>query len=270
MVGMATANVADEIIHESPQPENRLRLLTYNIQSGVDTKRYREYLTKGWRQLLPHRQRQLNLNRIANMLHQFDLVGLQEVDSGSLRSGFVDQTEYLAHRAGFPYWYKQVNRSFGKLAQHSNGLLSRMRPSWITEHKLPGLPGRGAMVVEFESNEERLAVCVIHLALGRRARARQLAYLTELVSHYRHLVVMGDFNCDSEAREFRLLADKTDLKTPSSELKSFPSWRPVHMLDHILASSSLVIDRAQVLDYPHSDHLPISVDILLPEGLHFK
>lgn len=252
----------------SPRTANRLRLLTYNIQAGIDTRRYREYFTKGWRQLLPHRERQLNLNRIANMLHHYDVVGLQEVDSGSLRSGFVDQTEYLAHRAGFPYWYKQVNRSFGKFAQHSNGLLSRMRPSWITEHKLPGLPGRGAMVVEFESDGGRLAVCIIHLALGRRARTRQLAYLTELVSHYQHLVVMGDFNCDSEAREFRLLADTTDLKRPSSELKSFPSWRPARMLDHILVSSSLTIEQAQVLDLPHSDHLPISVDIQLPDELH--
>lgn len=267
---MATANVTEDITNQSPQTENRLRLLTYNIQSGIDTKHYREYLTKGWRQLLPHRERQLNLNRIANMLHQYDLVGLQEVDSGSLRSGFVDQTEYLAHRAGFPYWYKQVNRSFGKFAQHSNGLLSRMRPSWITEHKLPGLPGRGAMVVEFESSDSKLAVCVIHLALSQRARTRQLAYLTELVSHYQHLIVMGDFNCDSEASEFRLLADNTNLKRPSSELKSFPSWRPARMLDHILASPSLTIEQAQVLDYPHSDHLPISVDILLPDELRLK
>ncbi len=249
--------------------KNRLRLLTYNIQGGITTKRYREYLTKGWRQLLPHRERQDNLNRIANILHQYDIVGLQEVDSGSLRSGFIDQTEYLAHRAGFPYWYKQVNRRLGKFAQHSNGLLSKMQPSWVSEYKLPGLPGRGVMVIEFESSQEILAICVLHLALSRRARSRQLTYLSELVGHYQHLIVMGDFNCNSEAHEFQALTNSTQLKSPSAELKSFPSWRPSRMLDHILASPSLSFEHARVLDHLHSDHLPVSVDILLPDTIHF-
>lgn len=249
--------------------KNRLRLLTYNIQGGITTKRYREYLTKGWRQLLPHRERQDNLNRIANILHQYDIVGLQEVDSGSLRSGFIDQTEYLAHRAGFPYWYKQVNRRLGKFAQYSNGLLSKMQPSWVSEYKLPGLPGRGVMVIEFESSQEILAICVLHLALSRRARSRQLAYLSELVGHYQHLIVMGDFNCSSEAREFQALTNSTQLKSPSGELKSFPSWRPSRMLDHILASPSLSFEHAGVLDHLHSDHLPVSVDILLPDSIRF-
>ena len=122
----------------------RLRLMSYNIQTGVDTQRYRQYLTHSWKHVLPHRERLANLNRIATLLARYDLVGLQEVDSGSLRSGFVDQTEYLAHRAGFPHWYKQINRSLGKLAQHSNGMLTRLRPSAVEEHKLPGVPGRGA------------------------------------------------------------------------------------------------------------------------------
>ena len=125
--------------------QRRLRVLSYNIQTGVDTQHYRHYLTQSWKHVLPHRERLLNLNRIAVLLKEYDLVGLQEVDSGSLRSGFVDQTEYLAHRAGFPYWYKQVNRSLGKLAQHSNGFLSHQRPAEVTEYRLPGLPGQRAL-----------------------------------------------------------------------------------------------------------------------------
>jgi endonuclease/exonuclease/phosphatase family metal-dependent hydrolase len=251
--------------------KKRLRILTYNIQNGIDTKRYREYLTKSWRQFLPHRQRLLNLNRIANMLHPYDIVGLQEVDAGSLRSGFIDQTEYLAHHAGFPYWHKQVNRKLGKLAQHSNGLLSKLQPSWVDEYKLPGLPGRGAMVVEFESSNEMLAICVLHLALSQRARSHQLTYLSEVISHYPHLIVMGDFNCTSDVQEFQSFIKNTPLRgpAPTNELNSFPSWRPSRMIDHILASPSLTIEQAQVLSHPHSDHLPVSVDILLPDSIHF-
>jgi endonuclease/exonuclease/phosphatase family metal-dependent hydrolase len=245
-----------------------LRLLSYNIQTGVHTRHYREYVTRGWRQWLPHRERLLNLNRIAEMLHGFDLVGLQEVDSGSLRSGFVNQTEYLAYRAHFAHWYGQVNRNMGKIAQHSNGMLSRLRPLRIIEHKLPGLPGRGAMLAEYPASDGSvLAFCVIHLALGRRARGRQLAYIADLLSQYRYLVLMGDFNCNCDSREFRDLMEATDLHGPTCEMKTFPSWRPMRNLDHILVSPSIGVDAARVLDYPMSDHLPVSMDVHLPEGV---
>ncbi len=244
----------------------RLRLLSYNIQTGVDTQRYRQYVTQGWKHVLPHRDRLLNLNRIASMISDYDVVGLQEVDSGSLRSGFVDQTEYLAHRAGFPFWHKQVNRSFGKLAQHSNGVLSRIRPSRVTEHKLPGLPGRGAMLCRFGQGEG-LAVCIMHLALGRRARLRQILYISELVKEFPHLVIMGDFNCSCDSQEMELLKEQLDLSEPSCDKSTFPSWRPMRKIDHILVSRSLVVEDSRVLDYPLSDHLPIGIDLVLPKGM---
>ena len=49
-------------------PGRSLRLLSYNIQAGIDTRHYREYVTKGWKHLLPNRERLRNLNLIAEML----------------------------------------------------------------------------------------------------------------------------------------------------------------------------------------------------------
>lgn len=246
----------------------RLRLLSYNIQAGVYTRHFREYVTKGWKQWLPHRERLLNLNRIAEVLHGYDMVGLQEVDSGSLRSGFVDQTEYLAHRARFPHWYGQVNRNMGKIAQHSNGLLSKIRPARIVEHRLPGLPGRGAILVEFPTQDDAsLVICIIHLALGRRARGRQLGYIGDLVAKYPYLILLGDFNCSRESREMLDLMKETGLRGSSDDMKTFPSWRPKRNLDHILVSSELEIEQARVLDYPMSDHLPVSMEVVLPHGV---
>jgi endonuclease/exonuclease/phosphatase family metal-dependent hydrolase len=246
----------------------QLHLLSYNIQAGIYTRQYSEYVTKSWKHVLPHRERLHNLSRIASMLSEFDFVGLQEVDAGSLRSGFVDQTEYLAYHAHFPYWYKQVNRNLGRLARHSNGVLSRVRPLAITEYKLPGLPGRGAVMVELETTDESvLAVCILHLALGWRARRRQLDYIRELSGHYAYLILMGDFNCDCGSRALKDLVSDTDLRGLDCELKTFPSWHPRRNLDHILASESLRIIEARVLDYPLSDHLPLSMTVALPEGV---
>jgi endonuclease/exonuclease/phosphatase family metal-dependent hydrolase len=252
----------------APSRRRRLRLLSYNIQSGVYTRQYRDYLTQSWKQWLPHRERLLNLNRIAILLREYDLVGLQEVDSGSLRSGFVDQVDYLARTAGFPFWYGQVNRNMGKIAQHSNGLLSRVRPLRILEHKLPGLPGRGAILVELPlSDGQTLGVGIIHLALGRRARGRQLGYLGDLLAQYPYLVLMGDFNCNCESLELRDLMASTGLRGPSCDMKTFPSWRPIRNLDHILVSTGLEVAEARVLDYPMSDHLPVCLEVALPAGM---
>lgn len=260
--------IANDVLAQAGR--NALSLLSFNIQTGVETRDFHEYVTKSWKHLLPLRERITNLNRIANLVHSYDLVGLQEVDSGSLRTGFLDQTEYLAHRAQFPYWYRQVNRNLGKIAQHSNGVLSRIRPHWIDEHKLPGLRGRGAMLVEFLTNQEPLLVCIMHLALGKRARRLQLAYIGELVGEYPQLVVMGDFNCGTDSQELLQLIDNTHLQLPTEDLKTFPSWRPNRKFDHILVSEALHLKSTHVLEHTHSDHLPICVEIALPEGVFLK
>jgi endonuclease/exonuclease/phosphatase family metal-dependent hydrolase len=50
-------------------------------------------------------------------------------------------------------------------------------------------------------------------------------------------------------------------------MMTFPSWRPNRKLDHILVSPSLRLAKAEVLNYAHSDHLPISVELELPVDL---
>ncbi len=254
----------------TPYGRSSLKLLSFNIQTGVDTRDFHEYVTKSWKHLLPLRERISNLNRIASLVQPYDIVGLQEVDSGSLRTGFLDQTEYLAHRAQFPHWYRQINRSLGKIAQHSNGVLSRIRPHAVDEHKLPGLRGRGAMLVELQTNREPLLVCIMHLALGKRARTMQLGYISELVGEFSQLVVMGDFNCGTKSRELQELVHNTHLLLPTANLKTFPSWRPNRKYDHILISESLHLKKTKVLEHTHSDHLPICVEIELPEGVYLE
>lgn len=245
----------------------RLRIASYNIQAGIDTGRFRHYLLHSWKHLLPDSRRINNLGRIADVLHDFDIVGLQEVDGGSLRSGFVDQTRYLAQQARFAWWYRQTNRRMGKISQHSNALLSRFQPDAISDHRLPGLPGRGALVVRYGRGESALHVCVLHLALGRRTRLRQVDFIAELLGDYRHVIVMGDMNCEYCSDEIDRLIRRAGLQGPEAGLPTFPSWRPSRPIDHILVSSGFTIENTRVLDCPFSDHLPITMDLSLPEQL---
>lgn len=248
-------------------PRRSVRLLSYNIQTGVATQRYRHYVTRGLRHVMPHSKVVGNLNHISGLVGRFDVVALQEVDAGSLRTGFINQTEYLAHRSGFPYWYSQTNRSLGRLAQVSIGLLSHLQPSQVTEHRLPGPPGRGLMVVRIGHGSEALHLLILHLSLGRRARRLQLGYVREIMQGFRHSVLMGDFNAPLDSPEMRLLIDSCPLQAPSGMLHTFPSWRPRRGLDHILVSADLQVINTHVVQQRYSDHLPLAVELLLPEGM---
>jgi len=252
----------------SPLNGTRIKLLSYNIQVGIASTRPHHYVTQSWKHVLPHAKHFENLDQISEVIRGYDIVGLQEVDGGSMRSDFVNQTEYLAHQSAFPYWYHQTNRRLGKIAQHSNGLLSQFNPLDIHEHKLPGkVPGRGAMVVRFGDESNPLIVVLLHLALGQRGRMRQLEYISELVQQYEHVVVMGDMNCQPDSIEMLALLENAGLLAPVCEMNTFPSWRPTRKLDHILVSPSLIIESFGVLDISCSDHLPISMEIILPDAI---
>ena len=264
IVGLHEAQVNEDHLTSFVMPDDRrLRLLSFNIQVGNSTQNYRHYLTRSWQHVLPHKGRAGNLEKIGGLLSDFDLVALQEADGGSHRSGYVNQVKYLAQQGEFPYWYQQLNRNLGRLAQHSNGVLSRLRPTAIEDHPLPGPAGRGAILVRFGDGPDALVVVVMHLALGTKSRTRQLAYIRELIEGYQHQVLMGDMN--THANDLLQSSPLRDLGLLAPQMEAtFPSWRPQRCLDHILLSSSLTLERVQVLDQPISDHLPVAVEIRLP------
>jgi len=250
---------------------NILRVLSYNVQVGIRTTRPHHYLTGSWKHLFPHAKRLINLDEIVPIINSYDIVGLQEVDAGSLRSNFINLTEYLAERSGFPYWYHQVNRNLGRVAQHSNGLLSHYRPSRVENIKLPGLiPGRQAIMATYGSKNNELAVFVLHMALSRRARLKQFDYISDLANEYPHVIMMGDLNCRYDSPEMQLLFRRTNLHEPLEEAHTFPSWQPQHSIDHILVTSELNVKNVDVVGKVQSDHLPISMEIELPDSMSLE
>jgi endonuclease/exonuclease/phosphatase family metal-dependent hydrolase len=243
-----------------------LRLLSCNILAGGSVKRYSHYVTESWKQVLPMRSKQGNLDGLAQIIGEFDLVALQEADAGSLRSSFLNQTQYLAEAANFPYWTHQPNRAVGQFANSANGLLSRHEPDEVIDYPLPGrIPGRGALWARFGAELGGLIVVIVHLALGPQARQRQLKFLIELIDTHRHVVLMGDLNCEAQSRELQQLFANSSLQPPTKPLPTFPSWQPRRAIDHILISSDLYIDSLWTLPHAVSDHLPIAATLRVPK-----
>ena len=246
-----------------------LQLLSCNILAGGSVRHYRDYVTKSLKQVLPGRSKRGNLDKFAQLLGEFDLVGLQEADAGSLRSGFVNQTQYLAEAAEFPYWSYQPNRKVAQFAASSNGLLTRMQPAEVLDYPLPGrIPGRGALWARFGDGAQALIVVVAHLSLGPAARRRQFDFIAELIGAHSNVVLMGDLNCTVDSAELKTLFRRTQLTPSSATLPpTFPSWRPRRAIDHILTSSDIAIERVWTLPHLVSDHLPLAARIRLPVGI---
>ncbi len=257
--------------HPDPEGLQKLRLLSFNIQAGTSTAHYHHYVTHSWRQILPHSQRTENLDAIAGMVTPYDMVALQEVDSGSLRSGFINQSRYLASQAGMPFWCHQSNRKVGTVAYAGNGFLSRFEPDAVEEFRLPGvIPGRGSLVVHFGKGSEGLVVAVVHLALGKRARKLQLEFLSRQLGSYANLVVMGDLNTPVSSPEVQDFCTRLNLSTPTEGLPSYPSWQPQRAIDHILLSRPLLSLNPRIVAVTHSDHCPVELEVQLPPGVRLR
>lgn len=245
-------------------PNGSLRLLTLNMQGGLASTGYHHYVTQAWRHVLPSREVPQNLSRIAALAANYDVVALQEADAGSLRTRQLNQVGHLAEVAGFPYWHAAVTRELLPFARHCLGCLSRWPFTALRYHALPGwLPGRGALEAEIQPpGFQPLRLIIVHLALGRRARAHQLRFVTTLVGDRTDTIVLGDFNCSTAEMADHGGVDGVALRGVH-EQHTFPSWRPVRAIDHILVTSGVEVVTATVLQERLSDHLPVAAEIRL-------
>lgn len=244
---------------------HKLRVLTINIQVGLQTAHYGHYVTGAWRHFLPSRGVRSNLDRIAELASRFDVVALQEADAGSLRTAQLNQVEYLAQRAGMPYWHAAVNRDFGPFAQHCLGFISRLPLHEIRHHALPGrVPGRGALCAQVEvAGGTSLQMIVAHLSLARRSRTRQLDHIAGLADAGYQTLLLGDLNCESRELMAHARLRNAGL-TPIAGAPTFPSWRPQRRLDHLLATPGLQLIHSHVVPTPLSDHLAVAAEFQLP------
>lgn len=246
------------IHHES------LRILTFNIQAGLNSQAYSDYVKASLRQFLPSEPNWPHMGAIGDLIKPYDLIALQELDGGSHRSGQLNQLSYLAKHGAFEFWHQQLNRNLGRFGQFSNGLLSRFTPYQVEDHKLPGLPGRGAIIARYKLKDTTITVCCVHLALSEKARHKQLAYIRDLLASEEHLVLMGDMNCLGHNLNSTPISE-LQLVKPARNLHSYPSWEPTKNIDHILVSPSLKISQMEVIPSQLSDHCPVAMTVDVPE-----
>lgn len=206
------------------------------------------------------------LERITQFLKSLDpdLVGLIEVDTGSIRSGLVNQAHEIAESLGHystyqcKYGTSSLNQLVPIVRKQSNAFLAAPRVEGERFHYFD--TGIKRLIIELELEE--VCVFLVHLSLKFRHRHDQLRHLHELVKQARKpVIVAGDFNTFWGDHEIYLFTQAAGLRSANQKsLPSYPSRTPRKELDFILHSDSIEITHFEIPDVRMSDHLPLVCD----------
>jgi len=193
-----------------------------------------------------------------------DIVGLIEVDTGSIRTGLVNQAQVIAKSLGHystyqcKYGTSSINTMVPIVRKQANAFLASPRVEGERFHYFD--TGIKRLIIELELDE--LCVFLVHLSVKFRHRHAQLRHLFELIRHStKPVIVAGDFNTFWGEHEMALFMEATGLRSANRHrLPSYPARRPRIELDFILYSRGIEIDSFEVPDVTYSDHRPLICD----------
>lgn len=244
-----------------------MRLLLYNIRYGTGHGSAFNFPIPGVGGYLRGTAR--NLGRITEFIQSThpDIVGLIEVDMGSVRAATVNQAEAIGQATGLVPSYKNKYAQ-GSIHQHlpivrkqGNAFLAREVDVIQRFHYFD--LGIKRLIIELETRD--LCLFLVHLSLKYRHRHHQMHHLVSLVRSTRKpVIVAGDFNTLWGSEEIDMFAAAASLN--SANVQNQPSWpssRPYRQLDFILYSQGV---RMLAFDIPKvqlSDHLPLLFDFEL-------
>jgi endonuclease/exonuclease/phosphatase family metal-dependent hydrolase len=240
-----------------------MRLLLYNIRYGVGNGTTSPVPFPGARYLFAEAA---ELERITEFIRAQnpDIVGLIEVDTGSLRSNRVNQAEIIADSLGHYSCYenKYGEGSFNQILpivrKQANAFLASPDIHGERFHYFD--TGIKRLIIELEL--DNVAFFLVHLSLKYRHRQLQLRHLYELVSACKKpVVVAGDFNTVWGEDEIFLFMKAAKLSNANKEqLPTYPTRRPRLELDFILHSPNISVTHFEVPKVSFSDHLPLICD----------
>jgi endonuclease/exonuclease/phosphatase family metal-dependent hydrolase len=239
-----------------------LRVMTYNVHTcvGIDGK--------------------LSPRRIARVIarYQPDVVALQEVDVGRLRTGGADQAELIAHLLEMQYHFHPAIHL--EEERYGDCILSRLPMRLIKAGALPSpvtgrfVEPRGALWVALDIGGRTIHVVNTHLGLTAGEKQMQIEVLLgpEWIGgngHAEPFVFCGDFNSSPRSRIWRLCTQRLrDAQTEATSHVPRGTWFghiPFARIDHVFVSPEIEVLRVDVGDdhlaRAASDHRPLFVEL---------
>lgn len=194
-----------------------------------------------------------------------ELIGLQEVDKYTSRSGFCHQPRYLSHLLR-KYWAFGANIEWMPQIEYGNTILSHWPLFNYRNHLLPGSgEQRGLLEAETAMGGVKVHFFCTHLGLEYEDRIQQVDRIMEITSVVkRPSILVGDFNHKRGSQEFKTLSGTFHEATGTAGgFKTFPSNNPTEQLDFIFLSGHWNTISAQPVYSGASDHLAVVSEIEL-------
>jgi len=270
-----------------------LRIGTYNIAHGRGPGPYKNH----W-ELLAREDVLRRLRQIAQLLRDesLDIVVLNEVDFDSLWSGHLNQAEFIAREAGFPFWVEQLNVDmalpFARM-RYGNAIFSRYpllmaRRVPFTGHRAMEtiLIGKkqGLLCTVKLSETCSIQVLAVHMEHRQESTRLRAAKMIEEVRNGSSLplIAAGDFNSapvgfphattDSGGQTAMswLLAhgacQTLPIGRPSQSDLTFWSLKPSVVIDWVLVPKAWKIISKTTINRPLSDHIAVVMEVEIENG----
>jgi len=236
-----------------------MRLLLYNICYGI-----------GGRSAIPGVGYVLgnpeNLGRLTAFIkaQDPDIVGLVEVDTGSIRTQRINQAEEIGKALGHysvyqcKYGEDSLNQYLPIVRKQCNAFLAAPRVHGERFHYFD----KGIKRLTIELELENCSIFLVHLSLKYRHRQEQMHALHDLVVQSKKpVIIAGDFNTFWGGHEMYLFMKAAGLRSANVEgLPSYPSRSPRKELDFVLYGDGIDIVDFRIPDVQLSDHLPLVCD----------
>ncbi|MBT3135710.1 endonuclease/exonuclease/phosphatase family protein [Alteromonas sp. ALT199] len=233
------------------------RIVTYNIHSGVGRDKKHDYKRIG----------QLLANSGA------DVVLLQEMDTRSVERDTAQDVKDICANNTFKLIPSPAIREPN--GWYGNAILTRFN---VLKHDTvdvsqTGRQPRNVQIVELKTEKSPLTVVNTHKGLKKFERRSQFSLLHEHLSlrlkeRQTPLFLAGDFNeWQFFSKAFKAL---NALLSQQKVGATFPSHFPVFSLDRVWVTQDIKVKSCRKLKNAKtkvfSDHLPVMVDIVLPEA----
>jgi len=209
-----------------------------------------------------------NLDRVVQDIKENDpdILGLNEVDLGAIKTSFIDLTSHFAHKLDMYYFYGYT------FYKHEGNVILSKYP--ILEAEIIPLPlaieserPRSLIKAKFEIDSSIWTVFLTHLSTSSDDRLIQVPFIIDEIEKetiIEKIVWMGDLNFEPTSTEYSLINSSSILNFTDSyrSLNSDPGYTghfnenhiPRKRIDYILCSPDLIPQISEVYCSISSDH----------------
>lgn len=236
---------------KAPPALHMLKVLSYNIHHANP----------------PEKPSVIDIDAIARVIKdaEVDLVGLQEVDNCTARSGHKNQAKLIADKLGYQYrYFKAIDHDGG---EYGLAILSRLPIDTAMLVRLPQqqvAEKRILAAVQVRVGKQRVVFATTHLDATRDHANRQvqIAHILDYFkSEKKAIILCGDLNAVPESKVIQTLDKEFRRSCVEDCGYTVPQKNPRRTIDYVAVKNAnwSIASHEVIAETYASDHRPVKV-----------